>query len=75
MSTREERRHEMATLISDAMRTAEGVDWSIENPKTIAAQAELEDSWAQYVEGTTTKRAVRDQYKQYRDLHKKGGVS
>lgn len=71
--THKERLREIGNIISDAMRSATGVDWTKEDPAIIAAQAELDEAMAQYAEGATSKANVRAVYQRWRDLHKVGG--
>lgn len=72
--SRKERLREIGKIILDAMRSAEGCDWTREDPEITKAQAELEEKMALYVEEATSKANVRTAYQRWRDLHKTGGV-
>lgn len=69
-----DRRREIGKIISDAMRVAEGVDWSKDSPEITAAQAELEESMALYIEERAAKADVRTSYRKWKDLHATGGL-
>jgi hypothetical protein len=70
-----DRSREIGKIITDAMRSAEGVDWAKDSPEITAAQAELDEVMEQYVEEATSKANVRTVYQRWRDLHKTGGPS
>lgn len=75
MTTRNERLREIGKIVSDAMRKAAGVDWSRTSPAISAAEADLNEAMAQYVDDTTSKANVRSVYQRWRDLHKTEGCS
>lgn len=74
MSTREERTKEIAKLILDAMKVAEGVDWAMRSEEISTAFDEMNEAMERYAEGTATKAEIKAVYQRYRDLHKTGGL-
>lgn len=70
MSTREERKREIFKAISEAKAATRDADWTKESPEISAAEDDLNEAMADYVEGVTSKANVRNVYQRWRDLHK-----
>lgn len=69
---RKERRAEIGQTVSQAMKSLSAkrtMDWTRETPEISAAQAVLDETMTQYVEGTATREDVKKAYRTYADLH------
>ena len=72
VDARQERRTEIMQTVGSAMKALsekKSMDWSRENPETIAAGEQLDNAMADFIGGKATREDVKKAYKGYADLH------